>query len=332
VVSRGLCLFTTVDASKAPDKERRNLVALAVRRAAPFPDPEFGVAWGPEGHGAVWYWSRARALELLGARGVQARRTDFVPEALYVGGADRPDGAELLELHEGIEARVWRNDRLVADRWWPAMPSAREWQVFLRAAGLPPEHLSAEPPAAQPAPVSLRPWSARSRRQAALTGLSGLESYLPRAALGLGLAATVVIAIQLGSILRSQVDVWRARQAAEALDEPLKRILAARESADRDLLAIQQLLALRPGRSSVALLGEAARLLPPRDWQIRQWNQTTPERIEVTLVMPNPDPQQLVASWEESPMFANVTTDLLGRNGEVVVRADVVSGSGAPAP
>jgi len=324
VVGRGLCLFTRVDASKAPDKERRNVAALAVRRAAPFSDPEFGVAWEADGHGAAWYWSRSRVLELLAERGVQARRTEFVPEALYTGSTAVDDGIELLELNEGIEARVWREARLVADRWWPALPAAADWQAFLRSAGMA-DAASAAVPSALPAAVARQPWSRRGKSRMALSGLSGLERHLPRLGLGLGLLAVLVASAQLGSILRSRIDIWQARQAAEALDEPLKRILAARETSDRDLAAISQVLALHPGRGAVVLLAEARRLLPGRDWQIRQWNQPTPERIEVTLVMPDADPQKLVASWEGSPMFADVTTELLTRSGEVVIRANVVA-------
>ncbi|MBB6063620.1 hypothetical protein [Pseudoxanthomonas broegbernensis] len=332
LVARGLCLFVRVDASKAPDKERRNLAALAVRRAAPFPDPEFGVAWEADGQGAAWYWSRSRVQGLLAERGVHARRTEFVPEALYAGATGTgDDGIELLELHDGVEARVWRNARLVADRWWPAAPSAAEWQAFLRSAGLPGE-ASAGAPQALPAALARQPWSRRGRPRMALSGLSGLERHLPRAALGLGLVVVLVASVQLGSILRSRIDIWRAQQAAEALDEPLKRILAARESSDRDMASIAQVLALHNGRSSVVLLAEAARLLPGRDWQIRQWNQPTPERIEVTLAMPDADPQKLVATWEESPMFADVTTDLLTRSGEVVIRASVLPATGPAAP
>lgn len=328
VVGRGLCLFVRVDASKAPDKERRNVAALAVRRAAPFADPDFGVAWDADGQGAAWYWSRARVQELLAARGVQARRTEFVPEALYAGGNAPDDGIELLGLHEGVEARAWRDGRLVADRWWPAAPAAADWQAFLRAAGIAGADAATLPPV-QPAPVARQPWSRRGRSNMSLTGLSGLERHLPRAGLGLGLLLVLVASVQLGSILRSQLDTMRARQAADALDEPLKRILAARESSDRDLAAIGQVLALQPAHGSLVLMAEARRLLPKRDWQVRQWNQPTPERIEVTLAMPNADPQALVATWEESPMFTDVTTELLARSGEVVVRANVVA---APAP
>lgn len=333
VVSRGLCLFLPVDASKAPEKERRNLVALAVRRAAPFPDPDFGVAWLPGGHGAVWYWSRSRIADLLAERQVQARKIEFVPEAVLVGAPAAPDESrvDLLELQEGFVARAWHQGRLVADRWWPQLPAQDEWQAFLRACG----HLTGTPPtptpAAGPVAIAARPWNARSRVPGALTGLSALDNQLPKVAAGIGVALLVVAAMQTGSILRSGIDIWRARQAAQSLDEPLRRILAARESADRDMAASRQLLALQPPRGTVALLAETARLLPAGA-QVKQWNLSTPDRIEVTLVMPEPDPQKLVATWEESPMFANVSTELQPRGGEIVVRADVIGNAGTVAP
>ena len=331
VVSRGLCLFLSVDASKAPEKERRSLAALAIRRASPFPDPEFGVAWLPGGHGAAWYWSRSRVMDLLAERHVQARRIDFVPEALLVGtpAAGDESRVELLQLQEGFVARAWQQGRLVADRWWPQAPGTDEWQAFLRAAGQPTGAQPVPPTPTGPAPIAPRPWSARKRASGTLTGLSGLDSHLPRVAAGIGLLVVAIAAMQAGSMLRSGIDIWRARQAAQDLDEPLKRILTARENADRDMAASRQLLALQPRRGTIALLAETARLLPAAEAQVRQWNQTTPETLEVTLVMSEPDPQKLVAAWEESPMFTNVSTALQPRSGEIVLRADI-SGDAAP--
>jgi len=134
---------------------------------------------------------------------------------------------------------------------------------------------------------------------------------------------------------RSQIDVWRARAAAQDLDASLERILSAREHADRDLAAIQQLLALRTGRPQLQLLAEATRLLPGNDWQILRWSQPTPERVELTLRVPGANPEQMVSTWEASTLFTGVTTEL-GRNDQIVVRAQVVPasylGSGAAAP
>lgn len=330
MVARELCLFTRVDASKASSRDRRHLVELAVKRAAPFPDPDFAVAWEADGQGAVWYWSRSRIHELVAARGGSpaSPQLSYVPEALYVLGNDgSQDGLELLQLQDGCCGRSWRGGRLLADRWWPQAPSLEEWQAFSRANGV--LGLPQAVPEAVPAPVRASAWSSASRRPPSLGNLASFDAYLSRAALGCALAAGLVASFQIGSIGRSCLDAWRAERAAQSLDAPLKRILAAREAADRNLAAIQRLLALRPAPASSLLLGEATRLLPGRNWSIRRWSQPTPARVEVTVALPSADPSALVTTWEASPLFANVTTDVLGRNGEVTIRADIAT---APDP
>lgn len=331
-VGRELCLFTTVDAGKAPEKQREAFVALAVQRAAPFPDPDFGLAWTGPGHAAVWYWSRSRIGDLLG--GQPARRIRFVPEALHVGAA-REDDAELLALAHGVEGRLWKQGRLVASRWWPTAPEANAWRTFLRSAGMVPGNADQAPPVPLPTPLTQRRWNAHAGKSANELSLSGLAAYAPHALRAVGLGLLLLYAFQIGNMARSQIDVWRARAAAQDLDASLERILSAREHADRDLAAIQQLLALRTGRPQLQLLAEATRLLPGNDWQILRWSQPTPERVELTLRVPGANPEQMVSTWEASTLFTGVTTEL-GRNDQIVVRAQVVPasylGSGAAAP
>lgn len=318
LVGRALCLFVHVDASRVPEKQQRDFVGLAVRRAAPFPDPEFGVAWGPGGRAAVWYWSRSRVDEVLSSRHVRAGKVRFDPEALYVR-SDHSADAELLALHEGFEGRVWQDGALIASRWWPAVPSAREWQSYVRAAGQAPQGMTT--PAVVEPGVHARPWGARTGAGRASLQLAGLDRHLPTAALGAAFLVVTIAAVQTGSLLRSELDTRGAERDAERLDDPLKRILSAREAADGHRLAIGQLMALRTPRPLIELLAEAARLLPA-DAHISHWSQPVPERVEVTLSATTSNPQTVVETWEASPYFEEVTTDV-GRGGEIVIRADI---------
>src|SRR5690606_10895545 len=123
LVGRELCLFLVVDASRVPPKQRAAFIGHAVRRAAPFPDPEHDVLWCGS-HAAIWYWSRDRVRELVG---MPARPR---AEALYRGDPPAGDTTELLAWEaitpDGaspvFEARVWRKGALLASRWWSAPP------------------------------------------------------------------------------------------------------------------------------------------------------------------------------------------------------------------
>lgn len=301
-----------------PAKQRKAFIAMAVRRAAPFPDPEFGVAWSGD-KASVWYWSRAKVQELLG--GQWPRRIQCVPEALYVG-SPMEDGVQLLQLTSGVEGRIWKESRLTASRWWPQPPGLPEWNVFLRSAGNLPGTDGIPP--AMASTIQPQRWSVTHQRK--WPAEADMRAYLPRVVLATASVFALLLFWQTGSIVRAWVDTSNAKRAADNLDEPLQRILAARETADRNLAAVDELLALRTSISQNRLMAEVTRLMGDRQWQVSLWHQPVADRLEATLVMAPPDPEFLVSAWEASPLFRNVTTELSRQPNEVIVRADIVVG------
>ena len=290
---------------------------MAVRRAAPFPDADFDAAWSSDGTAAVWYWSRAKAAALAAAE--TGRRKRFIAEALHVG-QPREDGVELLQLAEGFEGRAWKAGHLLASRWWPVQPDAGQWRDFLRGSGQ-----IASPMIAMPEPL-LGPLTATSWSRAASNKeklqLSGLDQYLPKVALVACAVFLLTIGGQLGSVARAQLDIWQAQSAATDLDAPLKRILDARETTDKASVEIAALLSLQGLRPTTSLMAEFTRLMPGKDWQVRKWSQPTPDTLEVNMLAPGSDPEALVSTWEDSPLFKGVTTEL-GRDNELTIKASV---------
>jgi len=317
LVGRELCLFARLDASKAPVRERKAFIALAVRRAAPFADPEFDIAWNTDGTAAVWYWSRARVAAL--AAEVPGRRRRFVAEALYVG-QPQTDAVELLALDEGVEARAWKAGQLRASRWWPQPPDADIWQEFVRGVG------QASPPADVPDTIQATPahtpWGKRALDADTLR-LSGLDQYLPKAALAAGMLLLLAAGVQLGEIVRARMAVHQAQTAATDLDAPLARILEARRNADQASAEIMQLVALRSLRPTTSLMAELTRAIPGRDWQLKQWNQPTPDTVEIRMAVPGKNPETLVSALEASAMFRGVTPEIT-HNNDLILRATVV--------
>ena len=290
---------------------------MAVRRTAPFDDADFDVAWSADGTAAIWYWSRARITALTSTE--SSRRKRFVAEAPHIG-QPREEGVELLQLAEGFEARSWKAGHLQASRWWPELPANDQWRDFLRGAG---QIASAQPeiPESVTVPVAANPWN-RAPTSTEKLQLSGLDQHLPRVTLVLATLFLLLACGQIGSIARAQLDIWRAQSAANDLDAPLKRILDAREASDQASVEINQLLALQPLRPTISLMAEFTRLMAGKDWQVTKWNQPTPDTLEVTLLAPGSNPEELVSSWEASPMFKGVTTEL-GRDNELTIKATV---------
>ena len=176
LVGRELCLFLSVDATRVPAKQRASFIALAVRRAAPFPDPAHEAAWSGA-HAGVWYWSRSRVAELLGPQPLRVARV--VPEAQYCG-EPMAEGAQLLALARGFEGRAWKDAGLVADRWWAVPPSGEDWAAFLRGAGL----RVMELPDAVEAPIGQTPWA--QQRQGTRLALDDAGTWLRRGAVAAG--------------------------------------------------------------------------------------------------------------------------------------------------
>ena len=315
-----MCLFTTLDAGKLPPKQRNAFAALAVRRAAPFADPSFDAVWHADGTAAVWYWSNARTAAM--AASSPGRRKRFAAEALYLGQPEA-QAAQLLQLPLGAEGRIWKQARLVASRWWPELPTPAQWREFLRSASLP-----ATDTTGSPAPIVPRllptPWGQQPIGVGKLQ-LAGMDHYLPRAALGLAMACLLMFGVELGAIVRAQADIWRAQSSATRLDAPLKRILAARDNSDKAAGEITRLLALQGLHPTTSMMAELTRLMPGQDWQIKQWSQPTQDSLEVSLIIDKANPEQLVAAWEESPMFEGVTTEL-GNENELVIKATITAG------
>ena len=316
VVGRELCLFLAVDAARIPAKQRANYLALAVRRAAPFPDPMHEAAWSG-GQAGVWFWSRARATELLGPQPLRVAR--FTPEPLLTGQPPEEDSVQLLALAQGFEGRVWRRGTLAADRWWAQHPSEPEWATFLRGAGLP----VAATPEAVDAPIGQVPWV--QQRRGARLALDDAGTWIRRGATAAGALACLAVGFESGAGLRGLTDVIATRRASQQLDAPLTRILQARTDAEGEAEELQRLLTLRAPQGQAALLAEVKRIMPAQDWSIVYWNQPAIDRLEVTFEMATPDTTALVAAWESSPMFTDVSSSVENAAKRVVLKARIVA-------
>lgn len=321
LVGRELCLFTTVDAARIPVKQRRNYVELAVRHAAPYQDPDFDCAWVGD-QAAVWYWSRSRILALSGD-GPPSGRARFLAESSHLGQI-HTDAIELLQLPNGVEARIWRDRKLAASRWWSQTPGTDAWRAFVRGAGFP---VSTPLPSAESVEAGVR-WSDRGTGGGGLGHLA-LDQHAPRVALALGVAALGLFCWQIGTGARAAYDGWQASSRIRGLDASLTKILDARSTADAARAEIDRLMALREGVPQHSLLAEVARLTGENGARLQIWQQPHPDRIEATLVVSQPSPEAVVQAWEASPFFSDVNVEIGRVKDTLLVRAAVVDGRSA---
>lgn len=320
-----------------PRKRRDAFVATAVRRAVPFADPAWHVAWSGD-LAMIWAWPQEDLMahpDEVGVDGPGHLSPDlrpvsyirrFMPESL-LRGEPRESGVELLECSDGVEARAWRGGALYASSWWPQAPDTATWVAFCRGAGIAP----------QPLPAVLSPaW--REQPWTVMRGgsLRDTLAQYQRLAVPVALALVLLMAAwQAGALLRVELARMRLDADIAASSQKVSDILAARNRAEDDLAATRRLLALRPPSPQVRLMATATKALDSLKATIVQWTMPNPATLEVVVAMNSPDPRALVLAFQQAGAFDDVSVDI-GRGGtdQVIVRArvrPVVAGEPAPA-
>lgn len=318
IVGRAFLAFTVLEGAGIPPGRRKSFVANAARRWAPVADPQFHVEWVGD-RAMVWAWSTAAVLAPAREGGERPPRR-LLPESLHRGEA-REDGEQLVAMDEGVEGRVWREGLLVASRWWPQAPDLREWNAFRRGAGL---AVAGGVPALEAPGLVPAGW-ARARARPGVD-LARHRALATPVLVGL---AMLMLCVPLGAALRLAGERARLERAIAVQEGLVKELLSARESAEGDAQAIDQLASLRPPAGHIRILSTLVRVLPP-GWQLLEWRMPDPTSLELTVRLANPDPRTLVRMLEDSPVLDAARVDLGARPDEVVLRATVVPAEALP--
>lgn len=320
ILARQFCAFTFLDASAVPLARRNGYAAMAVQRWSPFADTRFHIDWvGPRA--MVWAWSNGQILD-LGDNEIAPNPRRVSPESLYRG-APHLDAAQLVAMDEGVEGRVWREQAMVASQWWPSPPSLHEWNMLRRGAGLPADLAV---PLPELAPLATVPWT--RQRVAALNDLASRhrKSLLT---LVVGLVVAMLV-IPLASSLRLGTKTLLLQRVIDTESRALGSTLQARESAERDLARVKELLQLRPPQRQLRLLSTIIAATPGTGWKLLEWRMPDKDSLEVVVQMNNPDPTGIVRGWEATGMFTDVSVDI-GRTGnEVAIKAGIADGQTTP--
>ena len=127
--------------------------------------------------------------------------------------------------------------------------------------------------------------------------------------------------------LALRFSVWQVDRDIAAQEKSLEKIITARDRAVSGLAAIERELALRPPAGQVELMALVSGLMRG-SWQLQEWKLLDADNLQVTAQMTNPDPRAIVAAWEASKRFTDVTAELGKQPNSVVVKAHVVHASG----
>ncbi|PHR53890.1 MAG: hypothetical protein COA47_16425 [Robiginitomaculum sp.] len=139
IVPRQLCSFRRIQL-KGKSRSAVQAVKLRALKEAASHEDRLHIAKDRDGK-LAGVWSFGSDL---------AHRGRMLPESL----AREPmtDGLRLLSCLEGVEGQVWKDNSLLASRWWPSVPRETQWQTFLRAAQVDLEEYTTGQPALQEVP------------------------------------------------------------------------------------------------------------------------------------------------------------------------------------
>ena len=214
------------------------------------------------------------------------------------------DGVRLVRCLEGFEGEAWRDGDLVASRWWPATPSAQEWNFFLRGAKNAPVGPAAAAPAAEEPQWRLEPPLLQPDADALSVTLSParVAAILAVAALGASAHETTRYALNAAGAAglerrvnagqSANADAARARRAAQARAAEAARLAGAGDE-----------------RLVISALGEIFDALPPDSAAIRRVRYTDNEMQVRVRTLKQIDAPALVAALEASPLFTDVFVD-----------------------
>ncbi len=303
-------------AESLPDAKRKSALGLLVRKWSPFPATGFSAQWVGN-KASVYAWDAAQIASALAAAGVDATRATIWPETFF-----RPaqaDGPVLAAMSDGVEGQVWRRGLLVATRWWPEAPPARDWMLFLRGAGVDISQTSTAVPAPVQGELLTVPWTV------ATTPITDVWSLLQNNQAA-AIAAAVIAAPFLYFLTQAavlSVATWRAESAIAGMSAANQSVRTDRSAALTNLDTAESYLTVDSMPSQFELLAAAADLIKGRRVNISDW---TYDSGNLDLVLQAATPMEAafyIESFERDEHFSNVTGSLANQEKELRLKMQV---------
>jgi hypothetical protein len=231
---------------------------------APFDRSEYRVVMRGDAAMAFAWDADAIGAKLLAAGA--AADASIVPEGLLQAPPTR-DGLRVVRCLDGVEAQAWRQQVLVASRWWPGAVSDEEARTWLLAQGDDAFGHDALPSAIAPS-WRQQPWAEPS----SLDDLLGSSSRLERMAVGCVFAG---LAAWTGLAAHQAHDAHRGRQTEQREFERARLeaapVLAARERAESMARELNGLAEQLSGVMPLELLQHLSDVLPPTGVTVKEF-------------------------------------------------------------
>lgn len=274
VLARPLYRFHIFDLTQVPAKNRTQALRLELAQWTPFANSDYYVGWhGPQA--LVWGWNADKVNPAIAAQGLKAQRVQILPETVLHTPFD--GGLCLSHCQEGYEGQRWREGQLEHSRWWPQTPTADEWLMFQRDAGIAPAEQQNQPPAPRVSALGPRPWV----NQAGSTDDQAIQ--LERLMVALGAFLLLLPTLWYGfSFYKVQASTAQLHEQQTQLQREAGPIMQARSQALDYLARINALRALAPYPEQLTLMAKITQVLPQDKSYIKDWDFQSGQ-LKVTL-------------------------------------------------
>ncbi len=299
-IPRSRCCFRFIDLHTVPRAERLNALTLRLAQHSPFSEANHCAVIVKQG-AMTWSWASATGSATA------------LPIAIWQPKPIKPL-IRLVKHDDGFEAQQWQEGHLRASQFWSSAPNEAAWQRFCRGIGL-----SEVPPLPEATSLPLlKPWAKNHLRQQ----LQNAKRQQQLLWTGVGL-----LGIFFSEALWTAVATYRqVNQLAEQVDEQRRRAqatLVVKQEAQQNHAVAQQLLALQPPRQLPLLMTVFQQLPPLNTPRIVSW-EAIGDRLNVTISVLNPDPQQFVERFQTHPRFDQVSAQSGPLEGQLSLQMQVI--------
>lgn len=263
VLARPLYRFHVIDLSQVPLKNRPQALQLELSQWTPFSHPAYYVGWNAA-QALIWAWDAEKVGSAIAAQGLKPGKVEILPESLLQ--VPLHSGPCLARCMDGFEGQLWRSGKLQNSRWWPQTPSAQEWLMFQRDAGVPPDEQMAQTPSARGGVLADQPWL-HAVGQADTTLMIEQTAYAALALLLL--VPSLWFGAQWYKLQGAVAQLTAQKQQMQSEASPIAQ---ARSQALDAQLRINALNKLSPYPEQLALIAKLALTLPQDKSVLKDWD------------------------------------------------------------
>lgn len=319
MLARPLYRFKRFDLKQVPRASRAAALNLQLQQWTPFADSGYYVAWS-DGCALAFCWDAARVAEAVSGQNLNPGRVRVIPETVLrpAGSA----GARLLASLQGCEGQLWADGQLAQSRWWKDRPAADEWLAFQRDAGCLPDIQQADVPAPQDLTLADTPW-ARTADGFGWSVGNWRDEKLAYFALALLLLPPT--AWQAARLHHYGLATEQLQAELDALQQEAGPVADARGQALQALARVQQLQAIDPYPSQLALMAWIGEKLIRPGERLVEWNYQD-GKLKITLATATEieSSSTLVNTLQLSGLFDNVHTQPSKTPKSITLEMDVL--------